>query len=206
MNVALMHEADELALAEVIRNVEDLGAPTLLMLAGDAERLADRLPAPWTAVGAMPIMAVDPADAPTTSDPRARRAEPADAEAVTGLVSDAFGMDFQHVEPVVVRVLGEDLAAAFWLLEEDGEPVSTVLAARVEDTVSLWCMATPPRFARRGHGRALLAAVLNWAAEDGAKIGLLGATPAGEPLYRATGWKVIEEWNIHLNAESVQFS
>jgi GNAT superfamily N-acetyltransferase len=91
------------------------------------------------------------------------------------------------------------------VLEDNGDAVSTVLTARVEDTVSLWRMATPPRFARRGHGRALLRAVLHWAAEDGAAVGLLGATPAGEPLYRTTGWSVIESWNICLNANSAQF-
>lgn len=41
---------------------------------------------------------------------------------------------------------------------------------------------------------------------DGAEIGLLGATPAGLPLYEATGWRTVEQWRVFTNAASAQFS
>jgi GNAT superfamily N-acetyltransferase len=91
-----------------------------------------------------------------------------------------------------------------WLLE-DPHPVSCVLSGRVDDTVSLWAMATPPQFGRRGYGRALLDSVVSWAGTDGARIGLLGATPAGLPLYEHTGWTTVEHWHIWTNAASDQF-
>lgn len=99
---------------------------------------------------------------------------------------------------------GTDMKA--WLLEENGQAVSTVATCLVDDSVSLWAMGTPERFGRRGYARALLAAVLDRARKDGAKLGLLGATPAGQPLYEATGWRTVEDWQIFTNATSAQFS
>lgn len=206
LNMVLIHAADEGALEQAIVRIDACGCPALLLLAGGGQDLAAELPPDWTAVGAMPIMTVDLSDAPTAAEPRVRRARAADAPAISSLMSEAYGIDRELVVIMVSGVLGGESGSGFWVLEQNGEPVSTVLTSRVEDTVSLWCMATPPRFSRRGYGRTLLAAVLHWAAHDGASVGLLGATPAGEPLYRATGWTVIDNWDIHLNASSAQFS
>ncbi len=203
MNMALIHDPDEPALAQVMARVDEVGCPTLLMLAGGAAELADRLPAQWSAVGAMPIMTSHLTA--TAADPRVRQAGSDDTGVISRLMSEAFGIDPGEIQVIVSHVLRDPGRTMLWLLEDEGEPVSTVLTCRIEDTVSLWCMATPPQFARRGYGRALLGAVLGWAARDGATVGLLGATPAGEPLYRATGWTVAESWNLHLNARSAQF-
>jgi len=51
----------------------------------------------------------------------------------------------------------------------------------------------------------LLADVLARARLEGASIGLLGATPAGRPLYDATGWTTLEEWQLFLSSDSTQF-
>lgn len=53
--------------------------------------------------------------------------------------------------------------------------------------VSVWMMGTPARFARRGYA-------------------LLGATPAGQPLYEATGWRSVDEWQVFPNSTPAQFS
>lgn len=73
------------------------------------------------------------------------------------------------------------------------------------DTFAVWCMSTPERFARRGYGGSLLASVLEQARNRGARTALLGATPAGFPLYEATGWTTFETWDVYTNAESAQF-
>jgi len=125
------------------------------------------------------------------------------------LLADAYGMPAEiarlAVEPVVTgasKAGHSDMR--FWLVE-DGTPVSAVLDARSGDAVTLWCMSTPQRFARRGYARALLAHVLHVARAEGAAIGLLGATPAGKPLYDATGWRTLEQWRLFVRGESVQF-
>jgi GNAT superfamily N-acetyltransferase len=58
-------------------------------------------------------------------------------------------------------------------------------------------MATPARFERRGYGRAVLGHALADAAADGLGVALLGATTAGRPLYDATGWTTLEEWDLY---------
>ena len=204
LNMALTDSASDHELLGLLGRIEAVGCPALLMLAADAK--AAELPEPWTRVGAMPIMTADLADTPRLADSRVRLGGPQDVTPISTLMSDAYGIDRPLIEIVVDHVIKRSDANKLWLLVDEGEPVSTVMSARVQDTVSLWCMATPPRFARRGFGRALLASVLDWATQDGATAGLLGATPAGEPLYRATGWTEIETWEIALNAQSAQFS
>jgi GNAT superfamily N-acetyltransferase len=92
------------------------------------------------------------------------------------------------------------------VLEEEGTPVATVTVCRAEEIASLRCMGTPERYGRRGYGRALLACVLQLAYDDGATLGLLGATPAGLPLYEATGWHTEETWDLYTDAVAEQFS
>ena len=41
--------------------------------------------------------------------------------------------------------------------------------------------------------------------EGGCTVGLLGATPAGQPLYESTGWTTLEPWDIYVNGDSAQF-
>jgi GNAT superfamily N-acetyltransferase len=206
VNMVLVHERDEATLGRALDRIAAMRCPALLMLAGDGVALAEAVPAGWDRVGAMPIMSLDVAGAPTRPDPRVRQAGPDDVEVVKELIAEAYGIDRDVVALMTRHIVDGDGTLRTWLLEDDGAAVSTVMTGRVQDSVSLWCMGTPGRFSRRGHGRAILGAVLDWAAADGATTGLLGATPAGLPLYAATGWQVVEEWEIYLNATSAQFS
>jgi GNAT superfamily N-acetyltransferase len=206
VNLALVYDDDPAVLSTVVTHIEQMGCPALLLLAGAARARVGDLPETWAGVGELPFMTIELAQAPRAADARVRRAGPADVEAVAGLLADAFEMP-----PEIARVCTEVLTTpsdtmTIWLLEQDGEPVCTVTACRVDDVVSLWSMATPERFRRRGFGRSLLAAVLEHFLADGAKTGLLGATPAGLSLYEATGWQHVEAWQVCTNAVSAQFS
>src|SRR4051794_39075827 len=207
VNIALVWSAAPQALQRPLDLVAQVGAPALVNLAGDAN--AQSLSDEWRQVGTMPFMAVDLEATPTGADPRVRRAAAPDLTTVVGLLAESYGMPADiaaiAVKPVVQR---EDSASpiVFWLLEDEGVAVSTVMTSQVEDIVSVWCMGTPARFTRRGHARALLAHVLDVAVRHGATFGLLAATPAGKPLYDATGWSTLEEWRLHLNAASAQFT
>jgi GNAT superfamily N-acetyltransferase len=204
INMALLWSGEQQVLDEAVATFADHQVPALVMLVGDAVGLT--VPEGWDAVGSMPMMSVDLAATPLVPDPRVRPATAEDRDAVDAILVEAYGMS-----PEVVAVATEVLVTPsdrmrIWLLEDDGVPVSTVTSCRVEDSVSIWCMGTPERHGRKGYGRALLAAVLVAAKEGGATFGLLGATPAGLPLYEATGWTVVEDWQLHTNAVSAQFS
>ncbi|MCU1589406.1 MAG: hypothetical protein JWP11_662 [Frankiales bacterium] len=207
LNLVLVHDDDPELLTEPLAEVARRGCPSLLMLAGPGKALAGKLPAAHAAVGEMPIMSADLATVPRQHDARVRRATAADIETVTDLLATAYGFD-----RAIAALAAAPLATAssggmsIYLLEDEGQAVSTVTVCRTEDVASVWCMGTPERFGRRGYGRALLAAVLQIAYDDGATLGLLGATPAGLPLYEATGWHTEETWDLYTDAVSEQFT
>lgn len=206
VNMALVYDDDPEVLADAVGAIERLGCPALVLLTGHGLKRVGDLPAAWAAVGVMPMMKIELARAPLAEDPRVRRAGPEDVEAVAGLLAESYGLS-REIAGICTEVLRKPSGSmTIWLLEDHGEAVSTVTACRVDDVVSLWCMGTPERFGRRGFGRALLAAVLDASLTDGAKTGLLGATPAGLPLYEATGWQHVEDWQCFTNATSAQFS
>ncbi|GAA1147083.1 GNAT family N-acetyltransferase [Nocardioides aquiterrae] len=206
VNLAMVYDADPAVLAGTLAEIDAMATPALVLLAGaGAERVGD-LADPWLHVGEMPMMTIELASAPLRADPRVRPAGPEDREAVASLLADAY-----HMSPDVVWVCVDPLdrtseTMGIWVLEDDGVAVSTVTTTLTDDAVSIWCMATPERYGRRGYGRALLGAVLEHFHQQGVRTGLLGATPAGEPLYAASGWQHVERWQVFTNAASAQFS
>ncbi len=202
-NVVLVHRPDRAVLDHALAAVAQHGAPALLCLAGDADDRA--VPEGWQPVGTMPFMRAQLAHVPLASDPRVRVAGPEDVESTVALLSDAFGMAPEvartMVEPVLTGAVEGVRDMRFWLLHDDGAPVSAVLDARTGDALTVWCMGTPERWARRGYARALLAHMLHDAREAGLAVGLLGATPAGKPLYDATGWQTLEEWRLFVRVD-----
>jgi GNAT superfamily N-acetyltransferase len=204
LNMALVHGNSAATLTEVVDRVRAADVPALVMLTGDCHQ--DGLGEPWQPVGEMPFMASPLSPEHLRADPRVRQASTGDAAAVCHLMSDAFGLGSELIhDPIAVVLDDPGGPCKVWMLTEGGIPVSVMVSSVVGDAVTIWCMSTPERFARRGFGRALLAHALMQAKEEGAVIGLLGATPAGRPLYDATGWTVLEQWRMFTNAPSAQF-
>jgi len=205
VNMVLVHTADPAGLGRTVELVAVMACPTMLMLAGPGKGTRSSLDDGWQAVGSLPFMSIDLDEASRPGDVRVRQAGANDYDVVVDLIAAAYGMAREIAGLAAEPLRRSDDVMKTWLLVEDGHAVSTVITCAVDDTVSVWCMATPPRFERRGFGRALLADVLGRGREGGAEIGLLGATPAGRPLYEATGWTVLEEWDLYLKGESAQF-
>lgn len=204
MNLALVSDGGPATVDRVLQRITDSGIPTLFMLAGACQSAT--LEPPWRHVGEMPFMASALHAEHLAADPRVRQAHGDDGDVVCEVMADAFGLAPGLLTDVVAGVLGDgDGPTKIWLLVEDHVAVSAVLTSVVDDAVTVWCMSTPERFARRGYGRALLADALLRAKSGGAEVGLLGATPAGKPLYDATGWVTLEQWRMFTRAESVQF-
>jgi GNAT superfamily N-acetyltransferase len=205
VNLAAVWTPDLAVLRQVEAAVREAGCPAVLSLAGPARSLSDQLGEQWSPVGSLPVMALPLEQAARRTDARVRLATPDDVDALTGLVGAAYGLGDEAAGAALRAIGAGDEGCAVHTLVEDGRPVSAVVVSRAEEAVTVWCMATPPGHARRGFGRALLGDVLARAAAEGAQVGLLGATPAGEPLYRATGWQVLEEWALYVDAASAQF-
>jgi GNAT superfamily N-acetyltransferase len=95
---------------------------------------------------------------------------------------------------------------ALWATR-DGEAVaSTVITVRDGADVAVYCMATPAAHQRRGHGRRLLGTALARQAAEGAARAYLVATPPGEPLYAAMGFRTVELLRMWVEGDSAQFS
>ena len=204
VNTSLVSSGGTGVVARVLEQVTGAGVPSLFMLAGECR--SEELPAPWQQVGEMPFMASDLEAENLGADPRVREAGGQDLDVVCALMGDAFGLAVELMVDVIAGVLRDNNGPTkILVLEEEGVAVSAVLTSIVDDAVTVWCMSTPERFARRGYGRAILADCLLWAKSEGARVGLLGATPAGKPLYDATGWITLEHWRLFASAESVQF-
>ncbi len=135
-------------------------------------------------------------------DRRVHQAVGDDVDDVSRLLAEAFDLDGSVVAPIAGLARDGGTTARVWLLVEDRTPVSTVVSHVVDDAACIWCMATPGRFARAGYGRAVLGHALAQAAADGAAEALLGATPAGLPLYEATGWDTLERWDVYAYGPS----
>jgi hypothetical protein len=86
---ALVYDDDPDVLSSVLTNIEQLGCPALVLLAGDGKTPAQDLTGAWERVGEMPMMTADLTQAPHAPDPRVRRAVPEDEEAVRGLIVEA---------------------------------------------------------------------------------------------------------------------
>ena len=199
MNLALVHGDNPDEMFQVISDIDEVGVPTCLFFAGEGKKLSDRVPSEWKLLGSMPFMAADIQTMNSTRDARVRQAQIEDVGAVVGLLAQSFGLQPEEVAYSCVTPIGKvDADMKVWILEEDGQAVSTVMGSRNDDVLSVFCMGTPSQFARRGYGKALLSDVLARAKEDGVALGLLGATAAGKPLYDASGWKTLEEWDLYL--------
>jgi GNAT superfamily N-acetyltransferase len=207
MNMLLMQVDDGQLLEESLAQIEERDLQPLVMLADEGKALADRVPKAFAHVGQMPIMSKPLDGEPADRDPRVRRATAADRDVATELIVQAYGMTREVAQYATAPLLHDNGdRMSLWLMEDRGEAVSTVTVARDGDVAALWSMATPPSQQRKGYGRALLATVLGQAQRDGARLGVLGATPAGYPLYEATGWLTYETFELFVGGESEQFS
>jgi GNAT superfamily N-acetyltransferase len=205
MNMALVSGGGRATVDKVLEQVTGSRTPTLFMLAGDCQ--GEVLGEPWEHVGDMPFMRSDLSPEHLAPDPRVQRATPTETDVVCDVMAEAFGLGADLLVDVIGGVLRDATGAtSIWLLVDGQEPVSAVLTSVVDDAVTVWCMSTPPRVGRRGFGRAVLAHALFAAKADGATIGLLGATPAGKPLYDNSGWVTLESWRMFAHTPSAQFS
>lgn len=103
----------------------------------------------------------------------------------------AAGFEVDHVvfgnlnSPRVLQAAG----VTAYLAEHEDAAVSTGLASIVDDCVGLFNIATPPRYRRRGYGRAMTRTMLHDAYTAGERIAFLSPSPMGLPLYESLGFR-----------------
>lgn len=78
----------------------------------------------------------------------------------------------------------------------DGRVVSTSAVLTHDDTAGVYVVATAEPFQRRGYGTAMTAAALRAARRDGATVGTLQASAAGEPVYERMGFRTVAGYRL----------
>ncbi|TAL24822.1 MAG: GNAT family N-acetyltransferase [Frankiales bacterium] len=136
---------------------------------------------------------------------RAGAADAADLTRLRGLMLSAMGRDVSvpgwadACEAAFARRLAEPDRFAAWVVEVDGRAVSSGVGWLEEHlpapgTVDgrrghIASMSTEPEHQRRGHGRRVFTALMDWFASLGVPRVDLRATPDGRPLYEAFGFR-----------------
>jgi hypothetical protein len=199
-NLVLCHGASLSSLDECLDQVKEFGAPTKLMLCGaslgNARRLMDE---GWICVRALPFMAAQLQ--PGFIDPGVRRLARADLPAFRSIFESAYRSSPETTALAIPdctasEVDGSDSDIAAWGLYVDESIVAGTVTVEVGANLCVFSMATPHDQQRRGYGGRLLRTLLSRGAADGLEQSLLNSTVAGESLYRATGYCVVEYWQI----------
>ena len=92
---------------------------------------------------------------------------------------------------VVLRALPE---ASWYVGRVGGAIVSTALGVTLEGATGVFNVATPPEHRRRGYGAALTARAVRDGFDAGAAFGYLQSSAAGHRVYRALGFRDVEEY------------
>jgi GNAT superfamily N-acetyltransferase len=76
-----------------------------------------------------------------------------------------------------------------WVAEDDGQVVGFAIGNG--ETGNIWALFVDPEHERRGHGRALHDAMIEWLFSRGLRHLWLGTDPdtRAERFYRAAGWR-----------------
>jgi GNAT superfamily N-acetyltransferase len=116
------------------------------------------------------------------------------------VAAEVAAAGFEAPPGIVADLFGPGVAAgpAFWfyLAEVDGVPVSTAPPGQGDGGVGIFNVATPPAHRGRGYGRAVTARALLDAFDAGADLAWLQASPLGEPLYRAMGFRSVATYMV----------
>ncbi|MGD0196628.1 MAG: hypothetical protein ABSC56_01795 [Solirubrobacteraceae bacterium] len=197
-NVAVCHGMDASPEIEAsLREIGEVGAPAVIMLAGaalaDAQLLAD---AGWVCVGAVPLMALELQSLPNRAHADARRLAPQDLPDARALVAEVFGLT-----PELASVaLPESVVTApdqwLWGIRGgSGELLSCITLVLVGDAVVGWSLCAS-RVRGRGYGRLIFASALAEAAAAGQRLALHYSSYVGAPVYRVMGFSEIERWQM----------
>jgi ribosomal protein S18 acetylase RimI-like enzyme len=171
----------------------DHGKPGIIMLAGlglgTAQLLAD---AGWVSIGARPLMLLQPLPPARPASTGVRALAVDELDGARRVITDSFGLS----DTSAMTALPDSMAArddvTVWGLFEADELVTAVVVVEEDGLAVIWSMATLPGSQGRGYGRRLIEGALHDQLEKGATGSLLYSSAAGENLYRALGYEVVE--------------
>lgn len=126
--------------------------------------------------------------------------EPGQLEAVAVAASDAFGAPLEAAHMLAPASTLEDDRIRWFAGYVDGEPAACGQLLRTGDVAGVYTIAVRERYRRRGLGEAITRAVLAEGRDQGCKIGVLHASPMGEPVYKRMGFETVTRYHHFVPA------
>ena len=118
---------------------------------------------------------------------------PVDLASWVATLAQGFGAgrpEAEWVGAVYARLgYGGDSPWHHYLARLAGRPVATATLLESGDIAGIYFVFTLPEVRRRGIGAAITAAALRHARDRGGRLGVLGASPMGESVYRRMGFR-----------------
>jgi GNAT superfamily N-acetyltransferase len=193
----------EAVLAEAVERTRARSLPAIFMLSVQAsQKLAGRHDElGLTPAGDAPLMVFTARPpAPDFGYDAREVSDESDLKDVAELISKAFDLDREWVgRTFASRALVENSSGVgFYLVTDNGKPLSTVTMTGAGPVIGIWSMATDPEFQRRGAGRTALLGAMAHRRSLGADAFYLIATPAGKPLYDSVGFRTLETFPMYV--------
>jgi ribosomal protein S18 acetylase RimI-like enzyme len=188
-------------LEQAISEVEGQGLPCWI------ELRADRTPAAaeatrrsgFTDEESLPGMVLRPDELVTSVGPAidiARVDDPAGLAIAATVAAAGFEVPPEQLTAMFTPLVGATPGVTVYVARAEGRAVSTVTTWAGLGTVGIFNVATPPAERGRGYGRAITAHAVHEGFEAGADLAWLQASPLGEPVYRALGFRQVETYLV----------
>jgi len=172
----------------------DSVAPAMAALAGAADLDPTAATMPGMVYAPLADLSVEvPGDAEILAVTEA--AQLADLAIVT---SEAFGAPVELAGMLAPASTLDDDRCTWFLGYVDGEVAACGQLLRTADVAGVYAIGVRERFRRRGLGAAISAAVLAPGRELGCSIGVLQASPMGEPVYGRMGFETVTQYHLFV--------
>jgi ribosomal protein S18 acetylase RimI-like enzyme len=192
-------EADSAAgeLGRALAEVEELGLRFgATVRAGRTPAVEATVPQLGLTVAArLPGMAATPEDLPAApaSELEIIRVETADGLAqALSVAATGFEVPAELLASVYMVEVSELDGIEYYLARLGGRDVSTAVGYRIDGTVGIFNVATPPEYRGRGYGATITAYAARDGFAAGADLAWLQSSVMGESVYRRLGFREVE--------------
>jgi len=128
-------------------------------------------------------------------EPEVTRVRDAAGLAVAATVAAAgFEVPRENLAALFTPRVAETPGLSIYVAHAEGRPASTATAWIGDGGVGIFNVATPHEHRGRGYGRAITAKAIEEGFSSGADLAWLQASPLGEPVYRAMGFRQVETY------------
>jgi N-acetylglutamate synthase len=148
----------------------------------------------------IPLMAaVGPVSVPEPRELAIRRLDVGESRLHAELAGAAFEAPPELFATIITEMTLRLPAVRGYVGEVGGTPVSTAIAATINDAVGVFNVATTPEHRRRGYGAAVTSRAISDGRAAGASWSWLQSTEPASRVYKRLGFATLEHWSCWLS-------